>query len=90
MKCFDGNKKRIFLALAVLKWLVVGAGCCCKWFNSSAYAPTQPVYYQQTAPATYYTAPAAVAPAVAPTVVQTPACAPAPVVTQPCCPCQCQ
>jgi hypothetical protein len=88
MKCFAG-KKRLFVALMALKWLVVGTGCCCKWFNSSAYAPTQPVYYTQpaAAPATYYTAPATT---VAPTVVQAPPCAPAPVVTQPCCPCQCQ
>jgi hypothetical protein len=85
---FLAGKKRVALALMALNWLVVGSGCCCKWFSSSSYAPTQPVYYTQptAAPATYYTAPA---PAVAPTVVQAP-CTPAPVVTQPCCPCQCQ
>ncbi|HTQ37777.1 MAG TPA: hypothetical protein VMJ32_02045 [Pirellulales bacterium] len=86
MKRFVG-KKRFFLMLWVLNWVVVGSGCCCRWFQSS-YAPAQPVCYAQPAapPATYYTAPAA--PAVTPTVVQSPACAP--VVTQPCCPCQCQ
>ncbi|HZZ28239.1 MAG TPA: hypothetical protein VFE46_09590 [Pirellulales bacterium] len=86
MKRFVGNE-RTLLVLFVLMWLVVGSGCCCRWFNSS-YNPAPPVCYTQPAapPATYYTAPAA-APVVTPTVVQSPACAP--VVTQPCCPCQC-
>ncbi len=39
MKRFAGTK-RIIVALMALNWLVMGSGCCCRWFNSSSYANT--------------------------------------------------